>query len=70
MAYACAEQYMMAEKAKLFGDEDVWRQVMATDDPRYAVRTVHAAVIVSLYQTVLSDFFQWTCDAWMAALHT
>ena len=26
---------MMAEKAKLFGDEDIWRQVMATDDPRY-----------------------------------
>eukprot|EP00752_Nemacystus_decipiens_P018187 g16317.t1 len=34
VTYSCAEQYMMAEKAKLFGDEDIWRQVMATDDPR------------------------------------
>lgn len=25
---------MMAEKAKLFGDEEVWRQIMQTDDPK------------------------------------
>ncbi|CAN0542522.1 unnamed protein product, partial [Scytosiphon promiscuus] len=32
--YSCAEQYMMAEKAKLFVDEDSWRRIMATDEPR------------------------------------
>ncbi|CAM9652716.1 unnamed protein product [Scytosiphon promiscuus] len=32
--YCCAEQYMMAEKAKLFVDEDSWRRIMATDEPR------------------------------------
>lgn len=31
--YHCAEQYMMAEKARLFGDEDVRKQVMLCDDP-------------------------------------
>ncbi|CAM9267547.1 unnamed protein product [Pylaiella littoralis] len=34
MQYACAEQYMMAEKAKLFDDADIWKQIVATDDPR------------------------------------
>ncbi|CAM9153578.1 unnamed protein product [Hapterophycus canaliculatus] len=32
--YSCAEQYMMAEKAKLFGDEDSWQRIMSTDEPR------------------------------------
>ncbi|MFA6117379.1 MAG: NADAR family protein [Sphingomonas sp.] len=32
--YATAEQYMMAEKARLFRDEDVRQQIMATADPR------------------------------------
>lgn len=31
--YSCAEQYMMAEKARLFGDDAVAAQIMATDDP-------------------------------------
>lgn len=32
--YGCAEQYMMAEKARLFGDAEVLAQILATDDPR------------------------------------
>ncbi|CAM9647465.1 unnamed protein product [Ectocarpus sp. 13 AM-2016] len=32
--YRCAEQYMMAEKAKLFGDEGSWQKIMATHSPR------------------------------------
>lgn len=32
--YSCAEQYMMAEKAKLFGDETAWQEIIQTDDPR------------------------------------
>ena len=32
--YTCAEQFMMAEKARLFGDEEVRRQILATDSPR------------------------------------
>ncbi len=32
--YSCAEQYMMAEKARLFGDEAVRAQILATGDPR------------------------------------
>ncbi|CAN0528621.1 unnamed protein product, partial [Ectocarpus sp. 12 AP-2014] len=32
--YSCAEQYMMAEKAKLFGDEGSWKKIMATLSPR------------------------------------
>ncbi len=32
--YNCAEQYMMASKAKLFGDEDTLAQIMAAEHPR------------------------------------
>ena len=32
--YSCTEQYMMAEKARLFGDDDVFAQIMATGDPK------------------------------------
>ncbi len=32
--YATAEQYMMAEKARLFRDEDIRLRIMATADPR------------------------------------
>lgn len=32
--YNCAEQYMMAEKARLFGDEDRLRKILASDSPR------------------------------------
>lgn len=32
--YACAEQYMMAEKAKIFGDEQVRRKIMVTANPK------------------------------------
>ena len=31
--YNCAEQYMMAEKARIFGDEEAWQQIMASYDP-------------------------------------
>ncbi len=31
--YSCAEQYMMAEKARLFGDAEMERKILATDDP-------------------------------------
>lgn len=31
--YNCAEQYMMAEKARIFGDEDAWQQIMVSYDP-------------------------------------
>jgi len=31
--YCCAEQYLMAEKARVFGDERVRRQVLASADP-------------------------------------
>ena len=33
MTYNCAEQYMMAEKARIFGDEEVRAQILATDSP-------------------------------------
>ncbi|MEK6239242.1 MAG: NADAR family protein [Planctomycetales bacterium] len=32
--YKCAEQYMMAEKARLFGDEDTLEMIMDADHPR------------------------------------
>ena len=32
--YCCAEQYMMAEKARLFGDEEVEKEIMNTSDPK------------------------------------
>lgn len=32
--YNCSEQYMMAEKAKLFGDEDIRLQILESKDPR------------------------------------
>ena len=31
--YNCAEQYMMAEKARIFGDEDTRQKIMKEDDP-------------------------------------
>ncbi len=32
--YVTCEQYMMAEKARLFGDKEAERKIMATDNPR------------------------------------
>lgn len=32
--YRCAEQYMMAEKARLFGDEEIRRKILASESPR------------------------------------
>ena len=32
--YATAEQFMMAEKARLFGDEDICRQILETNNPK------------------------------------
>ena len=32
--YSCAEQYMMAEKARLFGDKEVEKEIMNTSDPK------------------------------------
>ncbi len=32
--FCCAEQYMMACKARLFGDEETRRQIMETSDPK------------------------------------
>lgn len=31
--YNCAEQYMMAEKARFFGDESTLEEIMETDEP-------------------------------------
>jgi hypothetical protein len=33
VTYNCAEQYMMAEKARLFGDKATERKIMSTSDP-------------------------------------
>lgn len=33
MTYNCAEQYMMAEKARIFGDEAVRTKILAASDP-------------------------------------
>lgn len=32
--YSCTEQFMMAEKARLFGDSEIWAAILATDSPR------------------------------------
>ncbi|MHA2427588.1 MAG: NADAR family protein, partial [Candidatus Hermodarchaeia archaeon] len=32
--YNCCEQYMMAEKARLFGDQEALEQIMATSEPK------------------------------------
>ena len=32
--YVCAEQYMMAEKARLFEDKEIEKQIMQTFDPK------------------------------------
>ena len=32
--YNCAEQYMMAEKARVFGDEDILEQILEAEDAR------------------------------------
>ena len=34
VAYSCCEQYMMAEKARVFGDEDALAKVLASESPR------------------------------------
>jgi len=34
--YKSAEQFMMAEKARLFGDEETRARILKTDDPAYA----------------------------------
>lgn len=34
VAYTCAEQFMMAEKARLFGDEATLKAILATQSPR------------------------------------
>ncbi|MCL2423828.1 MAG: NADAR family protein [Micrococcales bacterium] len=33
IAYSCAEQYMMAEKARVFDDAEMEQQILGTDDP-------------------------------------
>lgn len=33
VTYCCAEQYMMAEKARIFGDNDAHASIMATREP-------------------------------------
>lgn len=34
VTYGCCEQYMMAEKAKLFGDVNAYKLIMKTNSPR------------------------------------
>lgn len=34
MSYGCCEQFMMAEKARIFNDQDALDQVMTTQDPK------------------------------------
>lgn len=47
LTYVCAEQFMMAEKARLFHDQEICDQIMATPDPwrhRQLGRRVHGFV--------------------------
>ena len=39
--YTCAEQFMMASKARLFGDDSALSAILATDDPREQKRIGH-----------------------------
>lgn len=32
--YGCVEQYMMSQKALLFGDTETYEKIMSTDEPR------------------------------------
>lgn len=44
VVYNCAEQYMMAEKARLFNDDDALKIIMGTNNPKIQKatgRTVH-----------------------------
>lgn len=34
VAYNCTEQYMMAEKARVFGDDDIRQKMLACNDPK------------------------------------
>ena len=34
IGYLCCEQYMMAEKARLFGDEEMLAKILAADEPK------------------------------------
>lgn len=34
LMYSCAEQYMMAQKAMLFKDEETFKKIMRTTDPK------------------------------------
>jgi len=38
VTYSCAEQYMMAEKARISNDMDSLKQILETDDPRVMKR--------------------------------
>lgn len=35
VTFSCCEQYMMAEKARMFGDEASYRLIMASDSPSF-----------------------------------
>jgi len=37
--YNCCEQYMMAEKARLFKDEEALKKIMSSDSPAFQKRT-------------------------------
>jgi ribA/ribD-fused uncharacterized protein len=34
LSYVCPEQYMMASKARLFGDSEIEQQILATESPK------------------------------------
>ncbi len=40
--YCHVEQYMMAEKARLFGDMDAYQKILSTDDPSVCKKTGRA----------------------------